>query len=103
MARSLALHLTFARPTYGSRDEVPQELVDAEREILSNSEEVLSKPENVREKIVEGQLNKRFYGEAVLTEQTWYRADESTASTGKYLAEQGVELLDYAWYAVSAN
>ena len=78
-ARSLALHLTFARPTYGTRDEVPQELVDAEREILSNSEEVLSKPENVREKIVEGQLNKQFYGEAVLTEQTWYRADESTA------------------------
>jgi elongation factor Ts len=100
VARSLALHLTFARPTYGSRDEVPQELVDAEREILSNAEEVLSKPENVREKIVEGQLNKKFYGEAVLTEQTWYRADESTATVGKYLAEQGVELLDYAWYAV---
>jgi elongation factor Ts len=99
-ARSLALHLTFARPTYGSRDEVPQELVDAEREILSNADEVLSKPENVREKIVEGQLNKKFYGEAVLTEQTWYRADESTATVGKYLAEQGVELLDYAWYAV---
>jgi elongation factor Ts len=99
-ARSLALHLTFARPTYSSRDEVPQELVDAEREILSNSEEVLSKPENVREKIVEGQLNKRFYGESVLTEQTWYRADESTKSVGGYLAEQGVELLDYAWYAV---
>jgi elongation factor Ts len=99
-SRSLALHLTFARPTYGSRDEVPQELVDAEREILSNSEEVLSKPENVRGKIVEGQLNKKFYGEAVLTEQTWYRADESTATVGKYLAEQGVELVDYAWYAV---
>jgi elongation factor Ts len=102
-ARSLALHLTFARPTYGTREEVPQELVDAEREILSNSEDVLSKPENIREKIVEGQLNKKFYGEAVLTEQTWYRADESTAATGKYLAERGVELLDYAWYAVSAN
>jgi elongation factor Ts len=99
-ARSLALHLTFARPTYGSRDEVPQELVDAEREILSNAEEVLSKPENVREKIVEGQLNKKFYGESVLTEQTWYRADESTATVGKFLAEKGVELLDYAWYAV---
>jgi elongation factor Ts len=100
-ARSLALHLTFARPTYGTRDEVPQGLVDAEREILANSEEVLSKPENVREKIVEGQLAKRFYGESVLTEQTWYRADESTATVGKYLGEQGVELLDYAWYSVS--
>jgi elongation factor Ts len=100
-ARSLALHLTFARPTYGTRDEVPQELVDAEREILSNSEEVLAKPENVRDKIVEGQLNKRFFGESVLTEQTWYRADESTGTVGQYLKERGIELLDYAWYAVA--
>ncbi len=100
-ARSLALHLTFARPTYSTRDEVPQELVEAEREILSNSEEVLSKPENVREKIVEGQLNKKFFGESVLTEQTWYRADEATGSVAQYLNEHGIELLDYAWYAVA--
>jgi elongation factor Ts len=100
-ARSLALHLTFARPTYGTRDEVPQELVDAEREILSNSDEVLSKPENVRDKIVEGQLNKRFYGESVLTEQTWYRADESTGTVAQYLKEHGIELLDYAWFSVA--
>jgi elongation factor Ts len=100
-ARSLALHLTFARPTYGTRDEVPQELVDAEREILSKTDEVLAKPENVREKIVEGQLNKKFYGESVLTEQTWYRADESTGTVAQVLKERGIELLDYAWYAVS--
>jgi elongation factor Ts len=101
-ARSLALHLTFARPTYGSRDQVPQELVDAERAILSNAEDVLSKPENVREKIIEGQLNKRFYGESVLTEQTWYRADEATGTVAQVLKERGIELLDYAWYSVSA-
>jgi elongation factor Ts len=100
-ARSLALHLTFARPTYSSRDEVPQELVDAEREILVNSDEVQGKPENVRDKIVDGMLQKRFYGESVLTEQTWYRPDEFTGTVAKYLAEQGIELLDYAWYAVA--
>jgi elongation factor Ts len=100
-ARSLALHLTFARPTYGTREEIPQELVDAERDILSKSEEVLSKPENVREKIVEGQLNKKFFGESVLSEQTWYRSDESTGTVSQYLKEHGIELLDYAWYAVS--
>lgn len=99
-ARSLALHLTFARPTYGTRDEIPAELVDAEREILSNSDEVLSKPEPVRAKIVEGQLQKKFFGEAVLTEQTWYRADESTSTVAQYLKERGIELLDYAWYSV---
>ena len=101
VARSLALHLTFARPTYETRAEVPQELVDAEREILFNSEEVQSKPEAVREKIVEGMLNKRLFGEAVLNEQTWYRADESTATVGQFLKEQGIELRDYAWYAVA--
>ena len=99
-ARSLALHLTFAKPTYRSRDEVPQELVDTEREILSNSDEVLSKPEQVRDKIIEGQLNKRFYGEAVLGEQTWYRSDEFTGSVDQYLKERGIELVDYAWYSV---
>lgn len=99
--RSLALHLAFARPTYSTRDEVPQELVDAEREVLSRAEEVLSKPEQVREKIVEGQLAKRFYGESVLGEQTWYRSDEFTGTVGQYLKERGIELLDYAWYAVA--
>ena len=100
-ARSLALHLTFARPTYAVRDEVPGDLVAAERAILEASEEVQSKPENVREKIVAGMLNKRFYGESVLTEQTWYRSDESTATVAQVLKERGIELLDYAWYSVS--
>ena len=100
-ARGLALHLTFAKPTYGSRDEVPAELVGAERQILESSDEVRGKPGNVREKIVEGMLNKRFYGESVLMEQTWYRPDESTASVADVLRERGIELLDYAWYSVA--
>jgi elongation factor Ts len=100
-ARSLALHLTFARPTYAVRDEVPADLVAAERAILEASDEVQSKPENVREKIVDGMLNKRFYGESVLTEQTWYRPDESTATVAQVLSERGVELLDFAWYSVN--
>jgi elongation factor Ts len=100
-ARSLALHLTFARPTYAVRDEVPEELVAAERAILEASDEVQSKPENVREKIVAGMLNKRFYGESVLTEQTWYRSDESTGTVAQVLKERGLELLDYAWFSVA--
>jgi elongation factor Ts len=99
-ARSIALHLAFARPTYATRDEVPRELVDAEREILAKSDEVVSKPENVRDKIVEGQLNKRFYSQSVLMEQTWYKAEESTGTVAQYLEERGIELLDYAWFAL---
>src|SRR5438552_19035249 len=98
VGRSLALHLTFARPTYGSRDEVPAELVTAEREILSNSEEVLSKPENVREKIVEGMLNKRFYGESVLGEQAWIH--DTSLTVAKALEQGGLELVEYAWFSL---
>jgi hypothetical protein len=37
----------------------------------------------------------------VLSEQTWYRADEATGTVSQYLSDHGIELLDYAWYAVS--
>jgi elongation factor Ts len=98
LARQLALHIAFAKPTYRTRDEVPAELVQAEREILAGSDDVQSKPENVREKIVEGMLNKRFYGESVLGEQPWIHDTALTVS--KALAQGGLELVDYAWYSV---
>jgi elongation factor Ts len=98
LSRELAQHLTFARPTYGRRDEVPAELLEAEKEILLNSDEVKSKPADVREKIVEGMLNKRFFGESVLLDQAWFK--ESSLTAQKVLNEGGAELVDYAWYSV---
>ncbi len=49
----------------------PAEAVAAEREIYANSDEVQSKPEQAREKIVEGMLGKRFFGANVLVDQEW--------------------------------
>ena len=68
VARQLALHISAAKPTYATRDEVPAELVEAEREILAKQSDLESKPADVREKIIEGMINKRFYAEAVLNE-----------------------------------
>jgi elongation factor Ts len=99
LAHQLALHIASARPTFRTRDEIPAELVDAEREILMNSDEFMSKPADVREKIVEGMLNKRFYAESVLTEQTWIH--DSGLTVGKALEQGGLELVDYAWFSVS--
>jgi len=98
LPRELAMHVAFARPTYTSRSQVPADLVAAERAILENSDEVRSKPENVREKIVEGMLNKRFYGESVLEEQAWIH---DTALTVKQALDRGgLELVDYEWYSL---
>ena len=98
LPRELAMHIAFARPTYTSRSQVPADLVAAERAILENSDEVRSKPENVREKIVEGMLNKRFYAESVLEEQAWIH---DTSLTVKQALEQGgLELVDYEWFSL---
>jgi elongation factor Ts len=99
LAHQLALHIASARPTYTTREEIPAELVDAEREILLKSDEVESKPAEVREKIVEGMLNKKFYGESVLLEQAWIH--DGSLTVGKALAQGGLELVDYAWFSVS--
>jgi elongation factor Ts len=99
VARELALHVAFGRPTYRSRNEVPAELVAAEREILENSDEVTSKPENVREKIVEGMLNKKFYAEAVLDEQAWIH--DTNLTVAKALEQGRLDLVDYQWYSVA--
>ena len=98
LPRELAMHISFARPTYTTRDEVPADAVTAEREILANTDEVRSKPENVREKIVEGMLNKNFFGVSVLHEQAWIH--DTSLTVGKALQQGGLELLDYAWFAL---
>jgi elongation factor Ts len=98
LARQLAMHISFSRPTYRSRDEVPAELVDAEREILEKLPEVESKPEDVRVKIVEGMLNKRFYAESVLGEQAWIH--DTGLTVKKALEQGGLELIEYAWLSV---
>ena len=94
----LAMHIAFARPTYSSRDQIPPDLVQAECEILERLDEVASKPEDVRGKIVEGMLNKRFYAESVLGEQTWIHDTSLTVS--KAIEQGGLELVDYVWLSV---
>lgn len=98
LARQLAMHVAFARPTYATRDQVPAELVSAERDILTRLPEVESKPAEVRDTIVEGMLNKRFYAESVLSEQPWIHDTSLTVS--KALEQGGLTLVDFAWFSV---
>jgi elongation factor Ts len=97
VARDLALHIAFAKPRYLTRAEVPQTEVDAERDVLLYSEDVLSKPENVREKIVDGRLQK-WFADSVLLEQEWFRGGGTTVKQ-----ELGaVEVLEFTVYALGA-
>jgi elongation factor Ts len=98
LAKQLAMHISFAAPKYRSRDEVPAEEIEAERTIYENSDEVQSKPEQVRPNIVEGMLRKRFFAQTVLLDQEWIH--ESGKTVEKVLQEQDAEVLDFARYAL---
>jgi elongation factor Ts len=70
LARQLAMHVAAANPQYLSRQEVPANVIEKEREIMRVKAKESGKPDNIIEKIIDGQLNK-FYGEVCLLEQAY--------------------------------
>jgi elongation factor Ts len=97
IARDVAMHVSFANPVYKARDEVPADAVDAERDILARLPDVQSKPVEIRPKIVEGMLAKRFYARDVLVDQEWFR--DPSLSVAKALG--GAEVVEFVRYALA--
>jgi elongation factor Ts len=101
LARNLAMHISWSAPQWIGREDVPEDLVAAEREIYLNSDEVQSKPEQAREKIVTGMLDKRFFAErgGVLADQPWIH--DGSQTVGKVLADAGAEVLEFERFSLS--
>jgi elongation factor Ts len=100
--RRLAMHISFAAPAWAAREQVPEETVAAERELYLRSDEVQSKPEQAREKIVDGMLGKRFFAAApggVLSDQAWIHDDKQTVAQA--LQAEGFEVVKFSRYAVA--
>jgi elongation factor Ts len=93
LGRKLAMHIAASSPDWIGRDDVPEELVTSEREIFAGTDEVLSKPEQAREKIVDGMLQKRFFAARVLLDQPWIHDPSSTV--GQALAGEDAEVLEF--------
>jgi elongation factor Ts len=98
-ARRVAMQIAASAPQWVSREDVPDEIVAAERDIYASSDEVQSKPEQAREKIVEGMLNKRFFAAQVLTEQPWVH--DTAKTVGQALADEGAEVLEFERLALA--
>jgi elongation factor Ts len=92
-ARDVAMQIASTSVQWITREDVPEDVVASEREIFANSDEVQSKPEQAREKIVEGMLGKRFFGERVLLDSTWIHDTSKTVS--QVLDGEGAEVLEF--------
>jgi elongation factor Ts len=102
LARMVAMHVSFAAPEWATKPDVPAETVESERAIYLNSDEVQSKPEAAREKIVDGMLAKRFYAATpggVLVDQAWIH--DAAKTVGQALEEAGASVARFARISVA--
>ena len=102
LARALAMHIAWYDPSWIAREDVPEETIETERAILLSSKEVQSKPEQAREKIVDGMMNKRYFAErgGVLLDQPWIH--EQSKTVAQALAEENAEVLEFERLALGA-
>ncbi len=99
LARLVAMHVSFANPGYLGRDEIPEAAIQAEREVYEKLPDVQAKPEEIRARIVDGMLAKRFFAESVLSDQAWIHDDSLTV--GKALTEHAAEVLEFVRYSLA--
>ncbi len=94
LAKDVALHIASAMPQWATRDEVPEDILQAERRIYEAEARQSGKPDNVIDRIVEGKLQ-AFFKTTVLVDQLFVRdggktiqdlLDEVSAKVGEKVA-----------------
>lgn len=83
-AKDIAMQITATNPVAVSREDVPEEVLNKEKEIYREQAKSMGKPDNVVEKIVESKLE-NFYKENVLLEQPFFKEPQKTIE--EYLKE----------------
>jgi elongation factor Ts len=79
LAKDIAMHISFADPSWTTREEVPQNVIEEESAIYAKQAKDSGKPEQVIDKIVAGKLE-AFYKENVLLDQEWIQDKTKTIS-----------------------
>jgi elongation factor Ts len=77
LAHDLALHIAFASPRYLVREDVPEEVIEGERDDYRAQALEKGKPEHILDRIVEGRLDK-FYQQVCLMEQPFVKDEDRT-------------------------
>ncbi len=94
LVHNIALQIAATAPIAVKREDVPQEVIEKEKEIYRAQFEGSGKPPHVIEKIVEGKLEK-FFQEAVLLEQPFIKDPQKTVGDliKEYIAKLGENII----------
>lgn len=97
VAKDVAMQSAAMKPSYVFIDDIPQEVLDHEREVLTEQAINEGKPEEIAKKMVEGRM-KKFYKDVVLNEQQFVKDGDLTIKD--YLKKNNMELISMTRYEV---
>ena len=89
LARELALQVAGRSPLYVRREDVPPVVVERERSVFL--QQVADKPDNIKEKIIEGKLD-AYFSEICLLEQPYVRDEKGKKKVGQLISDAVAKL-----------
>lgn len=97
VAKDISMHAAAMKPLYVTKNEVPSELVEKEREVLKEQAINEGKPAEIAEKMVEGRIRK-YYEEICLEDQAFVK--EPGISVGQFAKNNGGKIISMTRYEV---
>lgn len=97
LARDVAMHVAAVNPQVVSPDDMPEELLNKERDIFTAQAQESGKPQEIIEKMIGGRI-KKYLAENSLTEQAFVKDPDVTV--GKLVKAAGAEIASFARFEV---
>ena len=97
VAKDVSMHAAAMSPEYVTKKQVPEDVVEKEKKILTEQAIEEGKPANIAEKMVMGRISK-FYKEICLEEQDFVK--DNSVTVGKFVSNNGGEIIDVIRYEV---
>ncbi|MBZ1503281.1 translation elongation factor Ts [Leuconostoc mesenteroides] len=96
-AKDIAMHVAAIAPQFVSDDQVPADVIAKEKEVQLASEDLNGKPDNIKERMVEGRINK-FLAEISLLDQPFVKNGDQTVA--QFISSQNGSVKSFVRYQV---
>jgi elongation factor Ts len=90
-ANGIAMHIAAARPQWVQREDVPEAVVEKEKELIAAQARNENKPDHIIDKIVEGRIGS-FYEDNVLLDQTFVRSEVFEGTVGEMVQQLAAKM-----------
>ncbi len=97
LGRDMAMHIAASKPVCVTPEDIPQQMLDKEKEIFTAQAKDSGKPDNIIEKIISGRIAK-YINEVCLTGQPFVK--DPDIRVGKLLEQNNARVLRFVRYEV---